>query len=71
MVLNTFVLAGQIIAMQTGLGFASIVGVPLHIDVEMKQTANTDFFLDGGLAAPLPGRFELPTSPLPRVRSTN
>ena len=29
-------------------------GVPLHIDVETKKAANTDFFLDGGLAAPLP-----------------
>ncbi|TKB05181.1 patatin family protein [Alteromonas portus] len=29
-------------------------GVPLHIDVETKPAANTDFYLDGGLAAPLP-----------------
>ena len=29
-------------------------GVPLHIGVEAKQAANTDFYLDGGLAAPLP-----------------
>tara|TARA_Y100000296_G_scaffold50647_1_gene58071 strand:+ start:3555 stop:4709 length:1155 start_codon:yes stop_codon:yes gene_type:complete len=29
-------------------------GVPLHTEIEAKQAANTDFYLDGGLAAPLP-----------------
>ena len=29
-------------------------GVPLHTEIETKQAANTDFYLDGGLAAPLP-----------------
>jgi predicted patatin/cPLA2 family phospholipase len=29
-------------------------GVPLHTKIEAKQAANTDFYLDGGLAAPLP-----------------
>ncbi|APD89364.1 patatin family protein [Alteromonas mediterranea] len=29
-------------------------GVPLHTEIEAKKAANTDFYLDGGLAAPLP-----------------
>ena len=29
-------------------------GVPLHVDINTKEAANTDFYLDGGLAAPLP-----------------
>ena len=29
-------------------------GVPLHTEIETKKAANTDFYLDGGLAAPLP-----------------
>lgn len=29
-------------------------GVPLHTEIEPKPAANTDFYLDGGLAAPLP-----------------
>lgn len=29
-------------------------GVPLHTEVEAQKAANNDFYLDGGLAAPLP-----------------